>query len=174
MECEIDRQIGAAAVVMRSLYWSVVVKSWAEKPSSRFTGQSTFLPSPMVMNFGLWRENKIPDTSSRKMSFLCRVAGRSLRDMVRSSVTWEELGIEPLLLLIKRSSCPCSDSCPCDLAWIKQKKNGWMGGLTQPVELFSNTETSGQWDVRILSIIYTDIKPQQINNDLFLFSVFGY
>ena len=25
-ECEIDRQIGAAAAVMRSLYWSVVVK----------------------------------------------------------------------------------------------------------------------------------------------------
>ncbi|KAK3522831.1 hypothetical protein QTP86_004670 [Hemibagrus guttatus] len=36
------------------------------------------------------------------MSFLCRVAGRSLRDRVRSSVTWEELGVEPLLLHIER------------------------------------------------------------------------
>ncbi|KAK3561495.1 hypothetical protein QTP86_005996 [Hemibagrus guttatus] len=35
------------------------------------------------------------------MSFLCRVAGRSLRDRVRSSVTWEELGVEPLLLHIE-------------------------------------------------------------------------
>ncbi|KAI3353755.1 hypothetical protein L3Q82_004987 [Scortum barcoo] len=32
------------------------------------------------------------------MSFLRRVAGRSLRDRVRSSVTREELGVEPLLL----------------------------------------------------------------------------
>ncbi|KAI3374045.1 hypothetical protein L3Q82_022600 [Scortum barcoo] len=42
-----------------------------------------FPPSPMVMNFG--------------------VAGRSLRDRVRSSVTREELGVEPLLLHIERS-----------------------------------------------------------------------
>ena len=44
MALETDRWIGAAAAVMRSLYRSVLVK--------RFTGQSTFLPSPMVMNFG--------------------------------------------------------------------------------------------------------------------------
>ncbi|KAK7929811.1 hypothetical protein WMY93_006206 [Mugilogobius chulae] len=36
------------------------------------------------------------------MSFLRRVAGRSLRDRVRSSVTREELGVEPLLLHIER------------------------------------------------------------------------
>ncbi|KAK3552246.1 hypothetical protein QTP86_006094 [Hemibagrus guttatus] len=35
-------------------------------------------------------------TSEAEMSFLRRVAGRSLRDRVRSSVTWEELGVEPL------------------------------------------------------------------------------
>ncbi|KAI3374050.1 hypothetical protein L3Q82_022616 [Scortum barcoo] len=33
----------------------------------------------------------------------CRVAGRSLRDRVRSSVTRRELGVEPLLLHIERS-----------------------------------------------------------------------
>ena len=38
-----------------------------------------------------------------KMSFLCRVVGRSLRDRVRSSVTREELGVEPLLLHSERS-----------------------------------------------------------------------
>uniref|UniRef100_A0A672GBV3 Extracellular calcium-sensing receptor-like n=2 Tax=Salarias fasciatus TaxID=181472 RepID=A0A672GBV3_SALFA len=37
------------------------------------------------------------------MSFLRRVAGRSLRDRVRSSVTREELGVEPLLLHIERN-----------------------------------------------------------------------
>ena len=38
-----------------------------------------------------------------EMSFLRRVAGRSLRDRVRSSVTREELGVEPLLLHVERS-----------------------------------------------------------------------
>ena len=47
-ECEIDKQISAAAAVMQSLYRSVVVK----RELSR-NGQSTFLPSSMVMNFGL-------------------------------------------------------------------------------------------------------------------------
>ncbi len=37
------------------------------------------------------------------MSFLRRVAGRSLRDKVRSLATREELRVEPLLLDIERS-----------------------------------------------------------------------
>ena len=38
-----------------------------------------------------------------EMSFLRRVAGISLRDRVRSSVTRERLGLEPLLLRLERS-----------------------------------------------------------------------
>ncbi|TWW82262.1 5-hydroxytryptamine receptor 3A [Takifugu flavidus] len=37
------------------------------------------------------------------MSFLCRVAGLSLRDRGRSSAIREELGVEPLLLRVERS-----------------------------------------------------------------------
>ncbi len=37
------------------------------------------------------------------MSFLCGVAGLSLRDRVRSSDIWEELRVEPLLLRGERS-----------------------------------------------------------------------
>ncbi|KAK5925540.1 hypothetical protein CgunFtcFv8_018055 [Champsocephalus gunnari] len=37
------------------------------------------------------------------MGFLCRVAGVSLRDKVRSSVIREGLGVEPLLLRVERS-----------------------------------------------------------------------
>ena len=44
----------------------------------------------MVINFGCDQKNK-----------LRRVAGRSLRDRVRSSVIWEELGVELLLLHIE-------------------------------------------------------------------------
>uniref|UniRef100_A0A667YVG9 SPRY-associated domain-containing protein n=1 Tax=Myripristis murdjan TaxID=586833 RepID=A0A667YVG9_9TELE len=61
------------------------------------------------------------------MSFLCRVAGRSLGDRVRSSVTLEELGVEPLLLRIERnhyifyssfrlSDCRLSESSCASLA----------------------------------------------------------
>jgi len=38
------------------------------------------------------------------VSFLRRVAGLSLRDRVRSSDIWRELGVEPLLLRVERSS----------------------------------------------------------------------
>ncbi|KAI3356573.1 hypothetical protein L3Q82_017772 [Scortum barcoo] len=49
------------------------------------------------------RKDKIMRIQAAEMSFLRRVAGRSLRDRVRSSVTREELGVEPLLLHIERS-----------------------------------------------------------------------
>ncbi|KAI3364402.1 hypothetical protein L3Q82_010826 [Scortum barcoo] len=54
IEREIDRRIGAASAVMRSVYRTVVVKKELSRKAngSRFTGQSTFPPSPMVMNFG--------------------------------------------------------------------------------------------------------------------------
>ncbi|TWW63622.1 hypothetical protein D4764_03G0006300 [Takifugu flavidus] len=68
MEREIDRRISAASTVMRTLHRSVVV--------NRFTGRSSFLPSPMVMSFG---------------------------DRVRSSAIREELGVESLLLRVERS-----------------------------------------------------------------------
>ena len=41
---------------------------------------------------------KIACTNGRKMSFLRRLAGLSLRDRVRSSVIRRELGVDPLLL----------------------------------------------------------------------------
>ncbi|TWW75583.1 hypothetical protein D4764_13G0002450 [Takifugu flavidus] len=76
MEQEIDRRISAASAVMRTLHRSVVVKKGEERRSSRFTGRSSFLPSPMVMSFG---------------------------DRVRSSAIREELGVEPLLIHVERS-----------------------------------------------------------------------
>ncbi|KAI3375688.1 hypothetical protein L3Q82_003996 [Scortum barcoo] len=54
-EREIDRRIGAASAVMRrSVYRTVVVKKELSRKGEalEFTGQSTFPPSPMVMNFG--------------------------------------------------------------------------------------------------------------------------
>ena len=42
-----------------------------------------------------------------EICFLSRVAGLSLRDRVRSSPILEELGVEPMLLHVKRSEIRC-------------------------------------------------------------------
>ncbi|KAK3529325.1 hypothetical protein QTP70_029151 [Hemibagrus guttatus] len=103
MDREIDRRIGAAAAVMRSMSRSVVVKkelSWKAKLSIY---QSLYVPT-LTYGHELWvmTERVRSRIQAAEMSFLRRVAGRSLRDRVRSSVTREELGVEPLLLHIER------------------------------------------------------------------------
>ncbi|KAK3511556.1 hypothetical protein QTP70_009656 [Hemibagrus guttatus] len=82
---------------------SVVVKkklSWKAKLSIY---QSIYVPT---LTYGhelcVMTERVRSRIQAAEMSFLHRVAGRSLRDKVRSSVTREELGVEPLLLHIER------------------------------------------------------------------------
>ncbi|KAK3516010.1 hypothetical protein QTP70_000994 [Hemibagrus guttatus] len=103
MEREIDRQIGAAAAVMRSMYRSVVVKKELSRKVKLSIYQSIYVPT---LSYGheLWAMTKRVRSriQAAEMSILRRVAGRSLRDRVRSSVTREELGVEPLLLHIER------------------------------------------------------------------------
>uniref|UniRef100_A0A671X7J4 Reverse transcriptase domain-containing protein n=1 Tax=Sparus aurata TaxID=8175 RepID=A0A671X7J4_SPAAU len=104
MEREIDRRIGAAAAVMRSLYRSVVVKRELSRKAKLSIYQSIYVPT-LTYGHELWvmTERIRSRIQAAKMSFLRRVAGRSLRDRVKSSVTREELGVEPLLLHIERS-----------------------------------------------------------------------
>ncbi|KAI3374986.1 hypothetical protein L3Q82_021513 [Scortum barcoo] len=55
MEREIDKRIGAASAVMRSVYWTVNGEEGAESKGEAaldLPDQSTFPPSPTVMNFG--------------------------------------------------------------------------------------------------------------------------
>ncbi|KAK3523969.1 hypothetical protein QTP70_017490, partial [Hemibagrus guttatus] len=65
--------------------------------------QSIYVPT-LTYGHELWvmTERVRSRIQAAEMSFLRRVAGRSLRDRVRSSVTREELGVEPLLLHIER------------------------------------------------------------------------
>ncbi|KAK3508331.1 hypothetical protein QTP70_021477, partial [Hemibagrus guttatus] len=65
--------------------------------------QSIYVPT-LTYGHELWvmTERVRSRIQVAKMSFLRRVAGHSLRDRVRSSVTREELGVEPLLLHIER------------------------------------------------------------------------
>ncbi|CAM4549683.1 unnamed protein product [Leuciscus chuanchicus] len=85
MEQEIDRQISAASAVMQSIYRSIYVPT-------------------LTYGHELWvmTERTRSRIQAAEMSFLRTVAGRSLRDRVRSSVTREELRAEPLLLHIMR------------------------------------------------------------------------
>ncbi|KAK3517069.1 hypothetical protein QTP86_004180, partial [Hemibagrus guttatus] len=103
MDREIDRRIGAAAAVMRSMYRSVVVKKELSRKAKLSIYQSIYAPT-LTHGHELWvmTERVRSRIQAAKMSFLRRVAGRSLRDRVRSSVTREELGVEPLLLRIER------------------------------------------------------------------------
>ncbi|KAK3509762.1 hypothetical protein QTP70_008395 [Hemibagrus guttatus] len=103
MDREIDRRIGAAAAVMWSMYQSVVVKKELSRKAKLSIYQSIYVPT-LTYGHELWvmTERVRSRIQAAEMSFLCRVAGRSLRDRVRSSVTREELRVEPLLLHIER------------------------------------------------------------------------
>ncbi|KAK0136656.1 Nucleoredoxin-like protein 1 [Merluccius polli] len=89
MECTLrGGRIGVVSAVMRTLQGSVVVKRELSRKAKLSIYRSIFIPSPM-----LWivTERIRSRVQADEMSFLCRVAGLSLRDRVRSSVIREEL-----------------------------------------------------------------------------------
>ena len=105
LEQEMDRWIGALSAVMRALLWFVVVKrelSQKAKPPIYF---SIFVPT-FTYGHEIWVVTKRTRLriKAAETRFLRRVAaGLSLRDRMRSSAIWRELGVEPLLLRIKKS-----------------------------------------------------------------------
>uniref|UniRef100_A0A8C9WAJ3 Reverse transcriptase domain-containing protein n=1 Tax=Scleropages formosus TaxID=113540 RepID=A0A8C9WAJ3_SCLFO len=116
MERQVDRRIGAASAVMRSLYRSVVVKRELSRKAKLSIYRSIYVPT-LTYGHELWimTERMRSRIQAAEMSFLRRVAGRTLRDRVRSSVTREELGVEPLLLrrcLLDASLGRCSGLVP--------------------------------------------------------------
>ncbi|TWW67234.1 hypothetical protein D4764_02G0002750 [Takifugu flavidus] len=104
MEREIDRRIGAASAVMRTLHRSVVVKRELSRKAKLSIYRSIFVPT-LTYGHELWvmTERTRSRVQAAEMSFLRRVAGLSLRDGVRSSAIREELGVESLLLRVERS-----------------------------------------------------------------------
>uniref|UniRef100_A0A6Q2ZFL9 ribonuclease H n=1 Tax=Esox lucius TaxID=8010 RepID=A0A6Q2ZFL9_ESOLU len=94
MEREIDRRIGAASAVMRSMYRSVMVKKELSRKAKLSIYQSIYVPT-LTYGHELWvmTERTRSRIQAAEMSFLRRVAGRSLRDRLR---------VEPLLLHIER------------------------------------------------------------------------
>ncbi|KAK3564604.1 hypothetical protein QTP86_023765, partial [Hemibagrus guttatus] len=82
MDHEIDRQIGAVAAVMRSMYRSVVVKKELSRKAKLSIYQSIYVPT-LTYGHELWVMNEKVRSwiQAAEMSFLRRVAGRSLRDL---------------------------------------------------------------------------------------------
>ncbi|GAA6107076.1 uncharacterized protein LOC111191400, partial [Tachysurus ichikawai] len=101
MEREIDRRIGISSAVMQLIYRSVVVKKELRRKAKLSIYQSIYVPT--LTELWVMTERTRSQIQAAKMSFLRRVAGRSLTDRVRSSGTREELRVEPLLLHIERS-----------------------------------------------------------------------
>ena len=103
-EREIDRRIGAASAVMRTLHRSVVVKRELSRKAKLSIYRSVYVP---ILTYGheLWvmTERMRSRVQAAEMSFLRRVSGLSLRDRVRNSDIRERLGVEPLLLHVERS-----------------------------------------------------------------------
>ncbi|KAF7652554.1 hypothetical protein LDENG_00095270 [Lucifuga dentata] len=104
MEREIDRQIGTASEVLRTLYRTVVVKRELSQKARLSIYQSIYVP---ILTYGheLWvvTEKTRSWIQAAEMRFLRRVSGLTLRDRVRSSDIREGLGVELLLLRIERS-----------------------------------------------------------------------
>ncbi|KAK0148960.1 hypothetical protein N1851_010644 [Merluccius polli] len=101
MEREIDRRIGAASAVMRTLHGSDAVKRELSRKAKLSIYQSIYVPA-LTYGHELWVITERTRSRVAEMSFLRRVA-ISLRDRVRSSVIREELGVDPLLLRVERS-----------------------------------------------------------------------
>ncbi|KAI3359801.1 hypothetical protein L3Q82_014174 [Scortum barcoo] len=85
IEREIDRRIGAASAVMRSVYRTVVVKKELSRKAKLSIYRSIYVPT-LTYGHELWvmTERTRSRIQAAEMSFLRRVAGRSLRDRVRS------------------------------------------------------------------------------------------
>ncbi|TWW60624.1 R2 Retrovirus-related Pol polyprotein from type I retrotransposable element [Takifugu flavidus] len=88
MEREIDRRIGAASTVMRTLHRSVVVKRELSRKAKLSIYRSIFVPT-LTYGHELWvmTERTRSRVQAAEMSFLRRVAGLSLRDR-RSQMRW--------------------------------------------------------------------------------------
>ena len=101
---EIDRRVGAAGAVLHALHRPVVKNRALSRKAKLLIYQSVFVPT---LTYGHERWVMTERTRSQEqvaeMGFLCRVAGVSLRDRVRSSAIWEGLRVEPLLLCVERS-----------------------------------------------------------------------
>ncbi len=102
LEREMDRQF--CVVSVQALCRIVMVKKELSRMAKLSIYQPTYVPT-LTYGHELWvvTQRMRSQTQAAEMNFLRRMAGFSLRDRVRSSNNTRELGVEQLLLCIKRS-----------------------------------------------------------------------
>ena len=104
LDCEIDRRIGSASAILRSLYRSVVTKkevSWRMKMA---IFKAVYRPA-LIYGHEQWvmTERIRSRIRAAEMRFLRTAAGLTLRDKTHSSTIRESLKAKSLLLYIERS-----------------------------------------------------------------------
>lgn len=101
LDHEIDRLIGAPAAIKWLLYRSVMMEL-SHKANLLISWSVYILTLTHGMELWVMTERTRNQIQVADVSFLHRVAGHSLRDRVRNSLTRKELRVEPLLPLIKK------------------------------------------------------------------------
>lgn len=101
-EQEVDRPIGPTSAIMLTLQRCIVVKkelSRKAKPKINWSALAVIFIPNLTYGHELWGVTEITTLWEQvgEISFLCRVAGLSIRDRLRSSVMWDTL--ERLCLL---------------------------------------------------------------------------
>ncbi|KAK0144934.1 hypothetical protein N1851_016177 [Merluccius polli] len=102
MEREIDRRIGAASAVMRTLHRSVVVKRELSRKAKLSIYQSIYVPA-LTCGHELW----VMTERTRSRVQAARNELSSAGDRVKKLGHREELGVDPLLLRVERSQMRC-------------------------------------------------------------------
>ena len=104
LDCEIDRRIGSASAILRSLYRSVVTKKEVSRRAKMTIFNAVYRPA-LIYGHEQWvmTERIRSRIRAAEMRFLRRAAGLTLRDRIRSSTIRESLKAESLLLHIERS-----------------------------------------------------------------------
>ena len=104
LDCEIDRRIGSASAILRSLYRSVLTKKEVSRRTKMAIFNAVYRPA-LIYGHEQWvmTERIRSRIRAAEMRFLRRAAGLTLRDRIRSSTIRESLKAESLLLHIERS-----------------------------------------------------------------------
>ena len=104
LDCAIDRRIGSARAILRSLYRSVVTKKEVSRRTKMAIFNAVYRPA-LIYDHEQWitTERIRSRIRAAEMRFLRRAAGLTLRHRTRSSTIRESLKTESLLLHIERS-----------------------------------------------------------------------
>ena len=104
LDCEIDRRIGSASAILRSLYRPVVTEGEVSGRARMAIFNAVYRPT-LIYGHEHWvmTERTRSRIRTAEMRFLRRAAGLALRDRIHRSTIRESLKVALFLLYIERS-----------------------------------------------------------------------